>query len=236
MTRFLSVLRWDVTLQYRYKFYGVSVFIVAFWAGIFSLFPAIGQSDGALAVPAFFVINLNTTTFYFIAALVLLERAEGIHTALATSPLRDFEYLLSRVLSLTFLATVETALVVVIILGGKCNWGLLFLGGIQLGVVYTLIGFILVLPYDSINAFLMPSVIYVTLLLLPLVEHFGGLSQSLFYIHPVEPALVLMRAAYQPVSSGHLVYGAVGGLFWVVVCFVVARKRYEAYLVRQIHV
>ena len=236
MTRFLSVLRWDFTLQYRYKFYGVSVFIVAFWAGIFSLFPTIGRSDSGLAVPAFFVINLNMTTFYFIAALVLLERAEGIHTALAISPLCDFEYLLSRVLSLTLLAIVETALVVVIILGGECRWGLLLLGGLQLGVVYTLIGFILVLPYDSINAFLMPSVVYVTLLLLPLVEHFGGLSQSLFYIHPVEPALVLMRAAYLPVSPDDLIYGVVGGLFWVVICFVVARKQYQAYLVRQVHV
>ena len=82
----------------------------------------------------------------------------------------------------------------------------------------------------------MPSVVYVTLLLLPLVEHFGGLSRVFFYIHPAEPALVLMRGAYISSSWGELAYGVVGGLLWLGICFVMARRRFEELLVRQVAV
>ena len=122
MKRLVSVFRWDVTLQYRYKFVAVSVGMVLFWGSLFSLIPGIGRVDAGVVVPAFFVINLYVTTFYFISGLVLFEKSEGVLTMLAATPLRDVEYLLSKVVSLTLLALVESLLIVVAVLGTVGEW------------------------------------------------------------------------------------------------------------------
>ena len=71
MRRFLASLRRDVLLQVRYKLVAVSLFMVAFWSGLLVLVPEAYRPDPTLLVPAFVVINLLTTTFYFICGLVL---------------------------------------------------------------------------------------------------------------------------------------------------------------------
>ena len=233
MKRLVSVFRWDVTLQYRYKFVAVSVGMVLFWGILFGLIPGIGRVDAGVVVPAFFVINLYVTTFYFISGLVLFEKSEGVLTMLAATPLRDVEYLLSKVVSLTLLALVESLLIVVAVLGTVGEWVPLVSGAFLLGALFALAGFIVVVRYDSINAFLIPSVLYVTALLLPLLPHFGLADRTVFYLHPAQPALVLMRAAYMPKGAWEMVYGVAAGLGWVGIGFVVARRRFYKFATRE---
>ena len=76
MRRFLASLRRDVLLQVRYKLVAVSLFMVAFWSGLLALVPEAFRPEPTLFVPAFVVINLLTTTFYFICGLVLFEKGE----------------------------------------------------------------------------------------------------------------------------------------------------------------
>jgi hypothetical protein len=52
-------------------------------------------------VPAILMINLQITTFFFVAGLILLERDEGTLAALAVSPLSASGYLVMRTFSLT---------------------------------------------------------------------------------------------------------------------------------------
>ena len=231
MKRLISVFRWDVTLQYRYKFVAVSVGMVLFWGVLFSLIPGIGRADAGVVVPAFFVINLYVTTFYFISGLVLFEKSEGIPTMLATTPLRDVEYLLSKVVSLTLLALVESLLIVLAVLGAGGEWVPLLSGAFLLGALFALAGFIVVVRYDSINSFLIPSVLYVTALLLPLLPHFGLADRTIFYLHPAEPALALMRAAYMPKGVWEMVYAVAAALGWVGIGFIVARRRFYRFVV-----
>ena len=128
MRRFLASLRRDVLLQVRYKLVAVSLFMVAFWSGLLALVPEAFRPEPTLFVPAFVVINLLTTTFYFICGLVLFEKGEAVLSALVTTPLRDREYLLSKVVSLTLLACFETLGIVVLFFGVDVNWGLLLTG------------------------------------------------------------------------------------------------------------
>lgn len=225
MRRFLASFRSDVLRQIRYGLYAVSVFMVLVW-GVGLRWVAIGtRGIESAAVPAFVAFNLIVTTFYFTAALVLMEKTEDTLSAMMITPLRYSEYLLSKGLSLSFLAIVESVLVIVLIFGPDFDWLMLLPASTCLGLLYTWWGFLVVLRYASINAFLMPSAVYVAALTLPILSHFGITGRWAFAWHPVEPAMTTMRAAYLPTSGWELAYGLVGMIGWTGLTFVLARRR-----------
>ena len=86
MSAFLAALRWDVVLQARNGFYWASAFVVLVIGGLLLAVPDTVRSNEATLVPAILAINLQITTFFFVAGLMLLERDEGTLTALAVSP------------------------------------------------------------------------------------------------------------------------------------------------------
>jgi fluoroquinolone transport system permease protein len=225
MKRLLTALRWEVVLQLRNGFYYASIFFVLFWSGLLSQAPNLHLLEQSKVIPGLVVVNLLITNFYFVAALVLLEKGEGVLSGLVVTPLRTSEYLASKVLSLTGLAILETLLVVTPVFGWTGHPWPLLLGMGLLGSFYTLFGLVAVSRYDSINAYLLPSMGAVIFLLLPLIDLAGLWRSPLFLLHPVQPMLVLMQTAFAPATLGQLLYGYGGALLWLAASFWWARRQ-----------
>ena len=232
MKRLVASIRLDARLQLRYGLYAVTGIVVAVWAIVLWLFADALRPLAALLVPVFVAGNLLMTTFYFVAALVLFEKGEGSLAAIATTPLRDGEYLLSKVLSLTALALVESLVIVALLSGTDARWGLLLPASALLAAIYTMLGFIAIVRHDSINEFLIPSLGYVFALTLPLVGHFGLVDSMVFLPHPMEMALVLMRGAYAPEPVWKLAVALCGLVAWFAAAFLWARARFDRFVVR----
>jgi fluoroquinolone transport system permease protein len=231
MTRFPATLWRDIIQQNRYGLYAISGAMVLVWGVLLSLLLRNLHAGAAVLVPAFVVFNLIITTFYFMAALLLLERDEGMLSVIITTPLRDVEYLASKVVSLTVLALAESLLIVILLFGVRAQWGPLLAGATLLGAQYVLLGFMSVVRYDSINEWLMPSVAVVIILVLPLLAHFGFVSRQFFYLHPTWPALRLVQAAYIPVGGGEIVLAGGGAALWLGLMFVWARRRFRRFVI-----
>jgi fluoroquinolone transport system permease protein len=225
MTAFATALRWDVVVQARNGFYWATAFVVLVVGGLLLAVPAEARADGAAWVPALLAVNLLITTFFFVAGLMLLERDEGTLSALAVSPFSPGRYLAVRILTLTTLATIETAALVWIAFGIIASWPLILGGAAALGAIYTAFGAAVATRYASVNALLLPASAIVTLLLLPLLPHFGLAPRALFLLHPIEPPLTLIRAAYGAGGPADLAFGAAGSAFWAAVAFRWARQR-----------
>ncbi len=232
MTRLLSTFRWDLTRQFRYGFYYVSALLILILVALLHQLPGDGSIDFGLLIPALVVLSLVMTTFYFMGALVLLEKGEGTLAALVVTPVRDTEYLASKVASLSLLAMVETLLLILLIYGTAFEPLPLLAGMSLLGGFYTLIGFVAIARYDTINEYLLPSILITIALGLPLLDHFGLWESVLFYLHPVQPALVLLRAAFAPMEMWQLAYGVLGASAWVGLSFVWARQLFHRFVVR----
>ena len=225
MTAFVTALRWDVVLQARNGFYWASAFVVLVIGGLLLAVPEAARANGAVWVPAIVAVNLQITTFFFMAGLMLLERDEGTLSALAVSPLTPGAYLATRVVTLTALAAVETIMLVLIAFDAGSSWLLVLSGTSALGVIYTGVGAAVATRYASINTLLLPASVVVALLLAPLLAHVGLAPHSLFLLHPVEPTLTLMRAGYGSATPGELAYGVAGSLTWSAVAFLWGRSR-----------
>ncbi len=98
--------------------------------------------------------------------------------------------------------------------------------------IYTMIGFIAIVRYDSINEFMIPSMGYVFALVVPLVGHFGFVDSVFFLPHPVEMALVLMRGAYASEPGWKIAVALLGLVAWFAATFVWARHRFDRFVVR----
>jgi fluoroquinolone transport system permease protein len=216
MRRLLATARLDVQLQVRYGFYAATGFILVVWAVLLSQLPGLGTLDLGWLLPAFVAENLLLSTFYFIGGLVLLERGEGTLEARVVTPLRVGEYLASKVITLTLLSAVENVLLAGFLLQGPRFALLPLVTGIALAsALYVLVGFVAVARYASINEYLLPSIFYTTLLSLPLFPYLGRWETWLVYVHPLQPALVVMRAAFEPVEGWQMMYGLAYGGLWI---------------------
>jgi len=224
--RLAAALSNDVRLQLRYGLYSVSVLMVVIWGGL--ILPLRGVLATPALLPALVLVNLIVTSFYFMAALVLFEKGEGVLAALVVTPMRSGEYLVSKALSLTVLATAETLLIAAVLFRQDVQWLRIIVGSLLLGFLYACAGFVMVVRYASINQFLMPSSVAVTLLLLPLLSHFGfvaeWVAEWLMAIHPAEPAMRWMR--------GGGVFALGGALFWCAAGLLLARRELQRFVVR----
>jgi fluoroquinolone transport system permease protein len=228
MTAILNALRWDAIIQARNGFYWASAFLIIVISALLLLVPETARADSALWVPAILVINLQITTFFFVAGLMLLERDEGTLNALAVSPLSASGYLAMRTFSLTALAAAETIAIVWIGFGTGGSWSLILLGTAALGVIYTGFGAAVATRYDSVNALLLPASAFVALLLLPLLPHFGLAPSLPFIVHPLEPPMTLIRAGYGVADRIDVSFGILGSFGWSAIAFAWGRSRVGA--------
>ena len=170
MHRLAATVRLDLRLQWRNGFYYVVAFVLACWFVLLTRLPAI---DWGYVLPAVVFGNLVMVNFYFIAGLVLLEKGEGTLEAQVVTPLADWEYLASKTATLTALSLVEQVVIVWSAHGGGFAVGPLVAGIVLAAVLYTLVGFLLIARYRSINEYMFPSILFTAVLSLPMLHYFG---------------------------------------------------------------
>ena len=168
MKRLLASLWLDIRLQFRNGFYYVATFVAIVTIIIFHQLPNL---DYEWLLPVLVLNNLLIGTFYFFGGLVLLEKKEGTLEAQVVTPIRTWEYLASKVITLTGLSVIENLAIVIFIYGFGFKLFLLITGISLASTIFCLFGFIAVARYDSINEYLFPSMIFVTALSLVVLNY-----------------------------------------------------------------
>jgi fluoroquinolone transport system permease protein len=230
LKRLLSTIRWDVQLQFRQGFYYVSAVVAV---GFIVLARQLGQIDWSLYWPVLILENLVINSFFFMASLVLLEKGEGTIEAQVVTPLRPGEYLLSKAISLGLLSLFESLLMVVAVTGVGFNWPLLVAAIGLLVTFYGLYGFVAVSNYDSIGDFILPSVVWVCWFSLPLLYYFGLWQHWVMFLHPLQPMLVLMQAAFGKIPTWQLGYGLLYAGLWVWIAYWFSKRAFRRFVLRK---
>ncbi len=166
--------------------------------GVVETLPQLPADVLGWILPVIVLSNVQINAFYFLAGLVLLEKAEGTLQAQVVTPLEPAEYLGSKVATLTVLSVVENVALVLATVGPPAVDPALVAGIVLASVLFCFAGFLAVARYDSINEFLMPSFVYTVVLTLPLLPYFGLLESRLFDLHPLQAPLALLRRSFDP--------------------------------------
>jgi len=228
MSRLHTMVRHDLRLQRRYRFNHAAVFVALVWIACLWQLP---DWTLDLALPFVLFTDLAVIGFYFIAGLVLFEKGERTLYALVVTPLRFGEYLGSKLVTLTLMALVVSTLVVVARYGVGFNWLVFLLAVGLLSPLILLAGFIMVAPFSSISAFIIPSQLFLLPFALPLIQFLGLWDHPLFYLFPTQGSLLLLRGAFAPIESWQVVYAVLYQGAWIGLLVLASRRSFERYMV-----
>jgi fluoroquinolone transport system permease protein len=227
MKRLLAAIQGDIRLQFRNGFYYAAAFIMVVMVILLRQLPTASLT---WLLPLFIVGNLLINSFYFVSGLVLLEKDEGTLAALVVTPLRSGEYLAAKVVTLTLLSLAENGLITLLVYGLSFRIDIFVLAVLGTTAVMTLTGFMAVVGYDSINQFLMPSMLYTTFLMLPLLTVLLS-GHWLFYLHPLYAPLSLMQAAFAPVGAGQIIVALLFMASWSLLLFYAAQNAFYRFVI-----
>lgn len=230
MNRLAATMLCDIRIQVRNGFYYAAAFVALINILILTQIPSEALSRW---MPLLILSNLLINTFYFIAGQVLLEKGEGTLHAQVVSPLRDSEYLLSKVASLTLLSLAENLLIVLIGYGTEFNIILFLAGLVGAAFVYSLCGFVAVSRYSSINEFLFPSFLYTLAFLPPFLPYAGWEIGWPLFLHPLQGPLVLLQSAFGEVEGSVLAAGVFFSIVWMVVLFMTGRTIFVRFIIAE---
>jgi fluoroquinolone transport system permease protein len=196
MTRLVSALRLELTLQVRQKFLHAGVFSGLIWLAVLLPMPA---SLRPVAEPYVLVGDISIIGFFFIGGIVFFEKQERTIGAIISSPLRFWEYLAAK---LIVLATISlfVALVVPTIAHGFAYHVVPLVVGVVLGtLVMLLVGFISSLPFASVTDWFLAATVPLAVLSLPILYYSGVWPNPVFYLIPSQGPLLLLGSAFDQV-------------------------------------
>ncbi len=227
--RFVSMLRWDVALQIRYGLYSIYAVVVTLFITGLQFIPEAYQS---IAVTAVIFGDPVFLGMYFIAALVLFEKGEGVLNAMITSSLQGTEYLISKAISLTILTVLASTVIAVFGHGSEIHVGWFLLAVGLTSMLFVLIGFVAVSRFDTLNSYFVSSLFYMLPFGIPLVTLLGVEHWAL-YLLPTHASILLIRAAFgvsQPVPGWELTYAIGYLLVWVIVAWGAAKRAFSRHI------
>ncbi|MTI47736.1 MAG: ABC transporter permease [Firmicutes bacterium] len=228
MIRTLKSIKGDIFLQFNYGFYLVYTIVTIMYIFLLNFLP-----EEALIVIVPFIIFSDPSVlgFFFISGLVLLEKGEGVLEYLIITPLQVKEYIISKLVSLTFLSLITSIIIEFFSFGKNINYPIFLVGITLTSFLFILIGFIAVSRFPTINKYLLSSVGYIIVLCLPLIGYFGIFKSRLFYLFPTQASLLLISGAFKGIDTWQLIYSILYLLVWIAATFKIANISFYKYII-----
>lgn len=169
----------DIKFQARHGFYLLYFFLTMLYVVLLFSLP---KSWKANAASILIFSDPSAIGLFFMGAITLLEKSQRVSVALSISPLRAWEYIVSKVVSLSLIALLVAT---VLALSADCT----SLPGVLLGTalssaLFTLIGITISTKISSINQFIFATVPFELIAFLPAILHLADKLPACLQIYP----------------------------------------------------
>ena len=220
MTRLVSALRLELTLQNRQKFLHAGIFSGLIWLAVLLPMP---HSLRPVAEPYVLVGDIAIIGFFFVGATVFFEKQERTIGAIISTPLRFWEYLAAKLTVLLAISLFVGLVVATVVHGFDYHLAPLVSGVILGTLLMLLVGFITSLPFASVTDWFLAATIPLAIMLVPPIIYYSGLwPNPVLYVIPTQGPLLLLGAAFDQValSPGQVIYAVLypvvclAGLCW----------------------
>ena len=206
--RFKNLLVWDMKFQMRYGFYLLYAFLTTFYVIVLSALPSAWKGKTA-AVLIF--SDPAAMGLFFMGAIVLLEKSQRVTSYFAISPLKAFEYVCSKVLSLSAIALVVAGILAKA--SGSRSIIAVLVGTLLACVMFTLFGIIVATKISSLNQFILFTVPVEIFGFIPAILHLLGLTPSALRMYPANACMELVGGMGFPLAGLILTVLLIGLLF-----------------------
>ncbi len=197
MRLFYAVLA-DIRFQIKQGFYFVYLIITAMYLIIMSF---LTDDILAVALPLVVFSDPSVLGLFFIGGIILMEKGQGVLMVLVVSPLRSWEYILSKVISLAIVSVLAAFAITLFSGYPTVNWWLLLVATILTSGIFTLLGIMINAGCNTVNQYMLKTIPYMLLFILPCFALLGFPYSEFFVIIPSVAALKLMLGAFHGISG-----------------------------------
>lgn len=209
--RVLQAVRLDARVQARNNLWAISAGVGVPAALALAWLTPTDQIGGTL--PMAVLLLAGGSTLLYVTAMILMERSDGTLSAIAVSPLRDWEYLSAKVLTLTGMCALEAVILcygalALLARTGPVTWpGPAFWPGVlALGVMHVLVGVILVVRFDRINDVLLPMGGIALVFQIPALWVVGAIDHPWVMAIPTSAPVLIVKAGFASLTAGQWIY------------------------------
>lgn len=191
--RIFNALKADLRFQMKQGFFTVYIYVTLAYMIILHYLP---NHIVQAITPLIVFSDPSLVGFFFIGAIVMLEKTQGVLQYLIITPLRSKEYLASKVISLAILATVAGSAISGFAYKGQVQWFLLVPALVLVSAFFTLYGFIAAAGCRTMNQYFMRMIPYLLIIIIPCFSILLPNYQFLFDIIPSVSAFKLVYGAF----------------------------------------
>lgn len=207
--KFKNLLVWDIRFQARYGFYLLYTFLTILYVLLLVSLPD-SWKDKASALLIF--SDPAAMGLFFMGAIVLLEKSQRVTSFFTITPLNAFEYVASKVLSLSAIAMLVAAVLGFV---SNCKSVLSVLSGTFLSsVIFTLSGLIIATKITSLNQFILTTVPVEILGFVPAILHLFGVTPSMLGMYPTNTCVDLIAGKDFSIAGLFLIFALIAVLFF----------------------
>ncbi len=194
--RLRSMIIWDIRCQARHGLYLLYAFLTALYAIVILLVPE-DWKDKTAALLIF--SDPASMSLFFMGAIVLLEKSQRTPSAMAISPCRSVEYVVSKVVSLSVISLVVA--VALAVLAGASDLCMVALGTGTAFLIFTLLSIVIAARIRTLNQFILWAALAEALFFVPAFLHLYGIGPSWLKDHPTSACLDLISGV-PPSATG----------------------------------
>lgn len=170
----------DIRFQFKYGFYFIYLFFSILYIGLlYALPPEWRQTAAILMVFS----DPAAMGLYFMGAIVLFEKSERVLDSVAISPVKPYEYVVSKLCSIGCISTI-----VAVAIGASANVipkPFYFIIGVFLcSCLFSAIGLIFACRISSLNQFVIATIPAELLINIPAIAWLFGYQKSWLLFHP----------------------------------------------------
>lgn len=207
--RLLNAIWSDIKFQIKQGFYLVYLIITIMYLIILSMLP---ENVLTIALPLVVFSDPSVLGLFFIGGIILLEKSQGVLMVMVVSPLRTQEYILAKAISLALVSAIAAIAITAFSPINNVNWVLLILSTILTAGLFTLSGIMINAGCNNVNQYMVKTIPYMLLFVLPCFSLLGFEYSYLFTVVPSVAALRLLLGAYH----GIIWYEALGLTLYLV--------------------
>jgi fluoroquinolone transport system permease protein len=218
MNQLAHLLKHDFRLLSRNNVITISVIVTTIYVGVFKLLATLGNIEKVLVTVIF--NDPALLGFLFVGVMVLFEKNENTLQALAVSPIKIKNYILSKSISLTLVSLACCFAMAISGYGMNFNLFHFSLAAIFTTMVFSFLGFIAVAGQSNFNQYILRALGIILFLSLPFLGYFDLVAEIWFVLFPTYPAIKLFDFAFQeivPFREMFLIY--LVSAFWMYLTF-----------------
>ncbi|HBG23471.1 MAG: hypothetical protein A2266_02835 [Bacteroidetes bacterium RIFOXYA12_FULL_40_10] len=195
--RLLNAIISDIRFQSKQGFYLVYVIITVMYLIILSLLP---ESFLRIALPLVVFSDPSVLGLFFIGGIIMLEKGQGVIQVLVVSPLTTGEYIIAKVVSLSVVAVAAASAITILSSSETINWFLFLTSVVLTSGIFTLCGVVINAGCNNVNQYILKTIPYMLLLVLPCFSILGAPLLYPLTLVPSVAALRLMLGAFTQIT------------------------------------